>query len=122
MAASQGMIILAIFACLASVAFCILGTATYYDIYFPSACYGYEDHGRMIAAASPDIFQNRAACGRMYIVRCVNSPACRAGSVTVQVVDLCPGCPRNAFDLSLEAFSIIADPAAGRIPIDYNQA
>jgi len=74
----------------------------------------------MIAAVSPDIFQNRAACGRMYTVRCVNSPACRGGSVTVQVVDLCPGCPPNGFDLSLEAFSIIADPAAGRIPIDYN--
>ena len=81
----------------------------------------------MIAAVSADIFQNKAACGSMYRVTCVRgtnlgvAQPCKGGSVTVKVVDLCPGCAANGFDLSLEAFSAIADPAEGKIIIDYQQ-
>uniref|UniRef100_A0A2N9HAG8 RlpA-like protein double-psi beta-barrel domain-containing protein n=1 Tax=Fagus sylvatica TaxID=28930 RepID=A0A2N9HAG8_FAGSY len=42
------------------------------------------------------------------------------GSVTVKIVDQCPGCPA-ALDLSQEAFAKIADPVAGVIKIEYNR-
>ncbi|KAL3824696.1 hypothetical protein ACJIZ3_020725 [Penstemon smallii] len=80
----------------------------------------------MIAAANPAIFNNGAACGRSYSIRCTGPTnqgvpqPCRNGAITVRVVDLCPGCGANQFDLSREAFSMIADPDAGRILIDYN--
>ncbi|XP_059440023.1 EG45-like domain containing protein [Corylus avellana] len=109
-----------------SVASAISGTATYYTVYVPSACYGYEDQGVMIAAVSDALWANGAACGRMYSVTCTGPTnqgvpqPCR-GTVTVKVVDRCPGCDANNIDLSQEAFSAIADPNAGKINIDYNQ-
>jgi expansin (peptidoglycan-binding protein) len=92
-----------------------------------SACYGYQDEGVMIAAASDALWENGAACGRMYTVTCtgatnqgVLSQPCKPGGVTVKIVDYCPspGC-QATLDLSQEAFSVIADPAAGKINIDY---
>ncbi|KAG8372458.1 hypothetical protein BUALT_Bualt12G0068300 [Buddleja alternifolia] len=104
----------------------IAGTATFYTTYIPSACYGFQDQGTMIAAANPSLFNNRAACGTSYRVRCTGStnsvPACRNGEVIVRIVDLCPGCGPNQLDLSREAFSRIANPDAGRIRIDYNRS
>uniref|UniRef100_A0A7C8YU67 Expansin-like EG45 domain-containing protein n=1 Tax=Opuntia streptacantha TaxID=393608 RepID=A0A7C8YU67_OPUST len=123
----RAMILAVIFASFASVAFSISGVATYYTQYYPSSCYGNENQGTMIAAVSADIFQNKAACGRMYRVTCVRgtnlgvAQPCKGGSVTVKVVDLCPGCSANGFDLSQEAFAAIADPAEGKIIIDYEQ-
>ncbi|XP_057514902.1 EG45-like domain containing protein [Actinidia eriantha] len=111
-----------------SVASAIAGTATFYNVYVPSACYGFEDQGVMIAAASDALWDNGAACGRMYRVSCsgptnegVPEP-CKEGSVTVKVVDRCPspGC-QATIDLSQEAFSAIANTDAGKINIDYNQ-
>ncbi|KAL2939875.1 EG45-like domain containing protein [Bienertia sinuspersici] len=107
------MILVAALACFASVAYATAGTATYYTTYTPSSCYGFQDQGTMIAAVSSDIFQSKAACGRMYKVTCTGAN-CKGGSVTVKVVDLCPGCSANGFDLSQEAFSMIADTSAGR--------
>ncbi|XP_038698266.1 EG45-like domain containing protein [Tripterygium wilfordii] len=103
------------------------GTATFYTEYVPSACYGYEDQGVMIAAASPEIFNNRAACGRMYNVRCTGPTnqgipqPCKGKTVNVKIVDLCPGCKGRSLDLSKQAFSWIANPDAGRIRIEFNQ-
>jgi len=37
--------------------------------------------------------------------------------VTVKVVDLCPGCHQNSFDLSEQAFAKIANVNAGRLTI-----
>ncbi|KAI9125657.1 hypothetical protein K1719_003075 [Acacia pycnantha] len=112
---------------LVSVASAVAGTASFYTVYVPSACYGTEDQGTMIAAASDPIYNNGAACGRMYRVTCTSGTnsvpnACRGGSVTVKVVDRCPspGC-RATLDLSQEAFSIIANPDAGVVNIDYVQ-
>ncbi|XP_038712228.1 EG45-like domain containing protein [Tripterygium wilfordii] len=102
------------------------GIATFYTEYVPSACYGFEDQGVMIAAASPKIYNDGAACGRMYNVRCTGPTnqgipqPCRGNGFTVKVVDLCPGCQGSALDLSQEAFSQIADPDAGRIHIEFN--
>ncbi|KAK9130238.1 hypothetical protein Sjap_010725 [Stephania japonica] len=111
---------------LSSLASAVPGTATFYTPpYIPSSCYGFVNQGVMIAAASNEIWDNRAACGRMYRVTCVSGTnavpqPCRGGSVTVMVVDYCPppGC-RGTIDLSQEAFAIIANPDAGKINIDY---
>ncbi|KAK4404481.1 EG45-like domain containing protein [Sesamum angolense] len=124
--AIERLIILALVAStLISMASAIPGTATFYTVYVPSACYGFQDQGTMIAAANPALYNNGAACGRSYRVRCTgptnNVPnVCRNGEITVRIVDLCPGCGADQLDLSQEAFSMIADPNAGRIRIDYN--
>ncbi|KAA0044495.1 EG45-like domain containing protein [Cucumis melo var. makuwa] len=105
------------------------GTATFYTPpYVPSACYGFEEQGTMIAAAGDGLYNNGEACGRMYTVTCtgrtnlgVEQP-CTGNSVTVKVVDRCPspGC-QATIDLSQEAFSIIANPDAGKVIIDFTQ-
>lgn len=80
----------------------------------------------MIAAAGDGIYNNGAACGRMYSVRCTSSTnsvqACTGNSVTVKVVDRCPSpACTSTIDLSQEAFSIIANPDAGRINIEFTR-
>jgi hypothetical protein len=101
--------------------------ATYYTTYVPSSCYGFDTSkfppGNLIAAASTDVFGNREACGTYYEITCKGATsgggnACKQNpTVKVMVVDLCPGCNKNSFDLSKEAFSKIADLDAGRINI-----
>ncbi|KAL2481017.1 putative EG45-like domain containing protein 1 [Abeliophyllum distichum] len=104
----------------------IPGTATFYTTYVPSACYGFQDQGTMIAAANPSLYNNGEACGRRYRVKCTGATnqgvpqPCTGNEVTVKIVDLCPGCGNDQLDLSQEAFSAIANPDAGRITIDYS--
>ncbi|KAK6944279.1 RlpA-like protein, double-psi beta-barrel domain, partial [Dillenia turbinata] len=89
-----------------------------------SACYGNTPEGTMIGSASDVLWNNGAVCGKWYRVTCtgptnpVPHPCYDGKSVTVKVVDHCPGC-QNTFDLSKEAFSTIANPVAGVIKIDY---
>ncbi|KAG7969890.1 hypothetical protein I3843_07G055500 [Carya illinoinensis] len=124
----QSLLFLGLIISFVSAASAIAGTATYYTVYVPSACYGFEDEGVMIAAASDALWDNGAACGKMYSVSCTGPTnegvpqPCRNGPVTVKIVDRCPspGC-QSTIDLSQEAFSQIADPAAGKINIEYNQ-
>ena len=90
-----------------------------------SACYGNTDNGVWIAAAGAALWNGGAVCGQTYNVRCTGATngvphPCRVGSVTVKIVDQCPGCPA-ALDLSQEAFAKIADPVAGVIKIEYNR-
>ncbi|CAA2958181.1 EG45-like domain containing [Olea europaea subsp. europaea] len=113
--------------CLASIAIAESGTATFYTPpYVPSACYGSHGKGTVIAAANPSLYNNGAACGRRYRVKCTGgtnsvSHPCTGKEVTVTIVDLCPGCGHNQLDLSQEVFSTIANPDVGRILIDYTQ-
>ncbi|KAK3036475.1 hypothetical protein RJ639_030822 [Escallonia herrerae] len=92
-----------------------------------SACYGNQDQGVMIAAVGESMWNNGAACGTTYTIRCTGPTnqgvpqPCTGNSVTVRVVDRCAGCQANQFDLSQEAFTVIANPDAGRINIDYAQ-
>ncbi|CAK9151640.1 unnamed protein product [Ilex paraguariensis] len=123
MAIERLIIVAFIVTTLFSMTFAVPGIATYYTA---SACFGFEDRGTMMAAASQDLYANGAACGRRYSVACTSGThadpnLCRNGNVTVTVVDLCPSCPLSGLDLSLEAFSTIADPAAGKINIDYTR-
>ncbi|KAB1993453.1 hypothetical protein ES319_D13G031300v1 [Gossypium barbadense] len=103
------------------------GTATFYTPpYVPSACNGYQKDGVMIAAASDAIWDDGAACGRKYKVKCTGatnqSPhPCRGKKyVVVKVVDYCPSGCEGTIDLSQEAFASIADPDAGEIKISFH--
>ncbi|XP_035843833.1 EG45-like domain containing protein [Helianthus annuus] len=97
--------------------------------YLPSACYGFQDQGVMIAAVNQDLWQGGAACGKNFQVTCTGAtnqgvphPCTDTPTVTVMITDFCPppGC-KGDLDLSHEAFSTIADPRAGGIKISYQQ-
>nr|XP_043630166.1 EG45-like domain containing protein [Erigeron canadensis] len=97
--------------------------------YLPSACYGTQDQGVMIAAANEDLYQGGAACGKYFQVTCTGGtnlgtphPCTNTPTVTVMITDFCPppGC-KGDLDLSHESFSTIADPAAGGIQISYQE-
>ncbi|KAK6136453.1 hypothetical protein DH2020_029809 [Rehmannia glutinosa] len=112
----------------ASVAYGDQGTATYYTApYVPSSCDGYKNDGVMIAAASDTIWDNKAACGRTYKVKCTGATnkgvpnPCTGQSVVVRVVDYCPPGCRGTIDLSQEAFAVIANTDAGKIKIQFDQ-
>ncbi|KAG6644205.1 EG45-like domain containing protein [Carya illinoinensis] len=118
------MVSMTIFA-LTSVANAAEGTATFYTPYVPSSCYGYQNNGVMVAAASDAIWENRTACGRSYRVRCTEatnqsvSHHCKGTSIVVKIVDYCPTGCQATIDLFQEAFSAIANPDAGKINIEY---
>lgn len=88
-----------------------------------SACNGYKDDGNHTATASDEMWENRRACGQYYFVKCIGATnlaphPCTTAYVAVKIVDYCPrGC--GAINLSEDAFSVIADPTAGRIKIEY---
>ncbi|CAA7407593.1 unnamed protein product [Spirodela intermedia] len=116
-----------ILADLLPVALAATGTATFYNPpYVPSACYGNQNKGVMIAAASDAIWGNRAACGRKYRVTCTGRTnggpwPCNGQSVVVTIVDYCPPGCQGTIDLSRKAFSTIANLDAGKIQIRYNR-
>ncbi|KDP38161.1 hypothetical protein JCGZ_04804 [Jatropha curcas] len=105
------------------------GTATFYTPpYVPSSCYGNSEEGVMIAAASDALWDNRAACGRQYRVKCLSATnegdphPCNGNSVEVKIVDYCPSpACRGTIDLSEEAFASIANTDAGKINIAYDR-
>ncbi|KAK6783666.1 hypothetical protein RDI58_017120 [Solanum bulbocastanum] len=90
-----------------------------------SACYGNKPQGTRIAAASDSLWGGGKICGKTFNVTCTGptNPVphpCTGKSIVVKVVDHCPGCG-GTLDLSKEAFSIIANPVAGVIKINYVQ-
>jgi hypothetical protein len=92
-----------------------------------SACIGYNPPpgNGLFAAASPDIFQNGTACGKYNTITCTGATsgqpdACTGTpTVTVEIIDVCPGCAEPGFDLSETAFSQISYLSVGRINITY---
>ncbi|XP_012435659.1 putative EG45-like domain containing protein 1 [Gossypium raimondii] len=111
--------------CLVSFASAKSGIATFYTKYIPSACFKNKDQGKMIAAAGDALWKNGAVCGKKFTVKYTGPRngvphPCTGKSVTVKVVDQCPGCP-STMDLSREAFEIIAKPVAGIINMDYKK-
>ncbi|GLJ27216.1 hypothetical protein SUGI_0533590 [Cryptomeria japonica] len=109
------------------------GTATFYTApYVPSACYGNDPNqfpkGGLFAAASDTIWGNGAACGRHYRITCTGATnqgvpkPCKSGSIVVKIVDHCPAGCAGTIDLSKQAFTDIANPDAGKVYINYEQA
>lgn len=81
----------------------------------------------MIAGVSDALWNGGAACGTKYRVSCVRGAnqaprPCREGSVVVTVVDFCSKVCNGVINLSLDAFSQIADPNAGKVVVRYDQA
>jgi expansin (peptidoglycan-binding protein) len=69
------------------------------------------DH--MTAAMNAPDYAGAAVCGEYAQV---TGPK---GQVTVRISDVCPECRTGDLDLSAEAFALIADPVAGRVPITW---
>ncbi len=67
----------------------------------------------MVAAMNEADYLGSQACGACVAV---DGPL---GSVTVRIVDRCPGCAPGDIDLSESAFAMIADPVDGRVPITW---
>ncbi|CAM8933595.1 unnamed protein product [Rhodiola kirilowii] len=127
---SQYSVALLLACSLVSLAAASEGTATFYTRpYVPSACYGFEDHGIMIAAASETFWDDGGACGDLYDVKClggtnegVPDPCIGNDAIRVMIVDLCPpGSCHGTIDLSSQVFAAIADPDAGVIRVSYQR-
>ncbi|KAK5775355.1 putative EG45-like domain containing protein 1 [Gossypium arboreum] len=89
------------------------------------ACFENQDQGKMIAAIGDALWHNGTVCEKMFTVKCMGprNPVplpCTGKSVTIKIIDYYPGCP-STIDLSQEAFTIIANPVAGIINVDYKQ-
>ncbi|MEO6774905.1 MAG: expansin EXLX1 family cellulose-binding protein [Kofleriaceae bacterium] len=69
----------------------------------------------LVAAMNKPDYGDAAWCGACVAV---TGPK---GVVTVRIVDSCPGCAHGDLDLSPQAFDMIADHAAGRVPISWHE-
>jgi expansin len=90
------------------------GEGTYYDADGTGNCsFDPSPEDLLVAAMNQVDYDGSAACGAC--VR-VDGPD---GSVTVRIVDRCPGCGEGGVDLSPQAFERIAELSAGRVPISW---
>ncbi|XP_044480737.1 EG45-like domain containing protein [Mangifera indica] len=105
-----------------------IGTASSYNPpYLPTRCNGNSQDqfppGNLFVAVSEGLWDNGAACGRRYRLRCLSGidKPCKSGSIEVKVVDFCPKspCPATIL-LSNDAFAAVSR-SAGKINIEYAQ-
>jgi len=89
------------------------GEATYYRASGKGNCSFDTSDDLMVAAINTRDYATAAMCGA-YIA--VSGPG---GSVTVRVVDRCPGCRQGGLDLSRQAFERIAASGAGRVKVTW---
>jgi expansin len=90
------------------------GVATFYDAAGEGSClFGRSSNNQLIAAMNAPEYSNAAACGAYVQVK---GPK---GTITVQIVNVCPECQAGHLDLSQGAFSQIADPKLGKVPISW---
>ncbi|XP_021665640.2 EG45-like domain containing protein isoform X2 [Hevea brasiliensis] len=113
-----------------------VGTAAHYSPpYLPTACYGNDasqfPSNNLFAAASEGIWDNGAACGRQYLVRCISAVVprtCNPGeTIRIKIVDRAassvsrPSSNGATIILSDTAFAKIANPSASSVNIEYQQ-
>jgi expansin (peptidoglycan-binding protein) len=89
------------------------GEGTYYDAVDQGTCMLGLAADHMTAAMNAPDYAGAAVCGEYAQV---TGPK---GQVTVRISDVCPECRTGDLDLSAEAFALIADPVAGRVPITW---
>lgn len=92
----------------------LTGEATFFDGDVGNCSYPSLPDDDLYVALGPAEYSDAAACGGYLDV---TGPS---GSVRVKVVDQCPECAAGHVDLSREAFTRIADPEAGVVPITYS--
>ncbi|KAG5591014.1 hypothetical protein H5410_041528 [Solanum commersonii] len=107
-----------------------IGTATsYHPPYTPTRCNGNRadqfPSGNLFVAVSEGLWDNGAACGRRYRLRCLSGSGyrpCKGGTIDVRVVDYCNKrpCP-STIALSADAFSQISPTPKSKINIEYIQ-
>jgi expansin (peptidoglycan-binding protein) len=91
------------------------GEATYYAADGSGNCsFDASPTDLRVAALNTEDYAESAMCGA-----CVNVVG-PDGSVTVRIVDRCPGCAKGDIDLSESAFAAIAPVAAGRVPVSWS--
>jgi Lytic transglycolase len=77
----------------------------------------------MFAAVSTSLWDNGAACGRKYMVRCLSGTGnrpCKPGNIAVQVVDKCRQDPcRATFLLSRGAFNSVSRSPTSKLNIEF---
>ena len=93
-----------------------------------TACYGNDvskfPSSNLFASAGDGIWDNGAACGRQYFVRCLSAQTpgtCKAGQIIkVKIVDRAS---RNGVMLVLStiAFGAIANPSAAFVNIEFTE-
>lgn len=81
--------------------------------------------GNLFVAVSEGLWDNGAACGRRYRLRCLSGSGrrpCKGGTIDVRVVDYCRKrpCP-STIALSSDAFSEISRSPNAKINIEYIQ-
>ncbi|XP_016487241.1 EG45-like domain containing protein [Nicotiana tabacum] len=113
-----------------SIVFGDIGTATSYNPpYTPTRCNGNRGDqfpaGNLFVAVSEGLWDNGAACGRRYRLRCMSGSGrwpCKGGTIDVRVVDYCRKrpCP-STIALSSDAFSEISRSPNAKINIEYIQ-
>ncbi|KAL3745065.1 hypothetical protein ACJRO7_014213 [Eucalyptus globulus] len=118
-----------------------VGTASYYSPpYQPTECYGGEPSqfpsSDLFAAAGDGVWDNGAACGRQYLVRCIS--ASKSGTcipertIQIKIVDyaLSSTSAAAAFKqsvtgatlvLSQTAFRTIANPCVASVNVEFQQ-
>lgn len=78
----------------------------------------------LFVAASDGIWDNGAACGRKYRLRCLSGlrRPCKEDTITVEVVDVCRNnpCPATMV-LSNKAFDAISRIPSAKINVEYAQ-
>lgn len=90
------------------------GQGTYYDATGEGNCsFDKSPQDLMVAALNLTDYAGSATCGACIAI---DGPS---GSVTVRVVDSCPGCAKGDVDLSKQAFEKIAALSKGRVPISW---
>jgi expansin (peptidoglycan-binding protein) len=90
------------------------GIATYYNATGAGACsFDPSPTDLLVAAMNAPDYDNAAVCGEYVLV---TGPL---GTVTVRIVDLCPGCQAEQLDLSQQAFALIADLPQGVASITW---
>ena len=90
------------------------GEGTYYGATGEGACsFDASPNDLRVAAMNMPDYAGSAVCGACVAVE---GPS---GTITVRIVDLCPGCASGDLDFSESAFAEIADPALGRVPISW---
>ncbi|GLT97648.1 hypothetical protein SLE2022_152030 [Rubroshorea leprosula] len=113
-----------------------VGTAARYTPpYIPTACYGNDQSqlpsSNLFGAAGEGIWDNGAACGRQYLVRCISASVprfCNPGqTIQIKIVDRAqslvskPSRDGASMVLSSTAYGLIADASAISVNIEFQQ-